>query len=142
MSNRKRNVLVVLIICISALGTVTSADDTESLTIHDVPGQPLGANVQRLVQALDYLGAPLPADTSRALLEAAQDRDARRLQQTLDSHVLFVVSLNPEVRVKAARGPASATLQQGGYTPHIVKVVNDSTVTRQLRVMSPQSGPV
>ena len=107
-----------------------------------VEGQPLGANVLRLVQALDYLGHPLPETTVVELKAAANERDALRLQRLLDPQVLFVVSLNPEVRVKVARGPAESRLQQAGYRPLIIKVLNDSTVTRQLRISSPQSGPV
>jgi hypothetical protein len=33
-------------------------------------------------------------------------------------------------------------LQQGGYTPVLVKVINESTITKRLRIVSPQSGPV
>ena len=107
-----------------------------------VAGQPLAANVKRVLQTLDFLGTPLANATTNSLLEAAQKRDAKHLQELLDAHVLFVVSLNPEVRVKVTRGPAPAVLQQGGFTPLLVKVINDSTVTRQLRILSPQSGPV
>ncbi len=114
----------------------------ESVPIASTDGQPLGANIIRLLQALEYLGHPLPTETVQSLAAAATERDATKLQQLLDSHVLFVVSLNPEVRVKVARGPAPAILQQAGYTPHIVKVLNQSTVTRQLSISSPQSGPV
>jgi hypothetical protein len=63
------------------------------------------------------------------------------MQRLFDPHVLLVVSLNPEVRVKAARGPAKAVLQQAGYTPVLLKVINESTVTKALRISSPQAGP-
>ena len=117
-----------------------AAGDTPRIV--DVEGQPLGANVGRLIQTLDFLGAPLPKDLVKTLNEAVKKRDARKLQALLDSHATFVVSLNPEVRVKVVRGPGKATLQQAGFTPLLVKVVNDSTVTRQLRIHSPQTGPV
>src|SRR5258707_8369638 len=108
----------------------------------EVEGQPLAANATRLAQALEFLGMPFSKDTAKALEDATQARDANNLQQLLDPHVLVVVSINPEARVKAARGPASATLQQGGYVPVIVKVINDSTVKKALRITSPQAGPV
>ncbi len=108
----------------------------------DVEGQPLAANVERLLAALDSLGAPLPAAKTAALQEAIKARDAKKIQGLLDPHVLVVVSLNPESRVKANRGPAAATLQQGGHTPLILKVANDSTVTAPLRISSPQAGPI
>ena len=47
----------------------------------------------------------------------------------LDAHILLAVNLNPEVRVKVSKGPARAVLQQGGYSPVLVKVLNDSTAT-------------
>jgi hypothetical protein len=113
------------------------ADDIQPV---DVEGQPLAANVQRLAQALDFLGTPLPAETVKAIADAGQD--AARLQRLLDPQVLFVVSLNPEARVKVARGPGPAVLQQSGFTPVLIKVVNDSTVKKPLRILSPQAGPV
>src|SRR6266852_33420 len=108
----------------------------------DVEGQPLAANVQRLMEALQFLGAPLPAETAAALKVATKARDVRKIQELLDPKVLVVVTLNPESRVKAARGPAPATLQQAGFVPIVLKVVNDSTVQQALRISSPQSGQV
>jgi hypothetical protein len=107
-----------------------------------VAAQPLAANVTRLVEALDFLGASLPQETKISLAEAARTPDPDRLQRVLDQHALFIVELNPESRAKARRGPAKARLQQGGYTPLIVKVVNLSTVTKELRITSPQAGQV
>jgi hypothetical protein len=107
-----------------------------------VAAQPLAQNVMRLVEALDFVGASLPAVVTNSLAQATRKPDAERLQQVLDEHVLFIVELNPESRVKVRRGPAKAILQQGGYTPVIVKVLNLSTVTKELRISSPQAGQV
>ena len=124
------------------LGALCAIAGADSPPLVEVEGQPLAANVQRLMQALEFLGAPLPAETRAGLDAAAVARDAAKLQELLDPHVLFVVGLNPEVRVKAARGPAKAVIQQAGFTPVLIKVINDSTVTRPLRITSAQSGPV
>lgn len=107
-----------------------------------VEGQPLAANVQRVVEALEFLGTPLTTEKQAALAAAGKSRDAAKLQQLLDTEVLFVVNINPEARVKVARGPAPARLQQSGWTPVLVKVVNESGGTQRLRVRSPQAGPV
>src|SRR5438128_11976125 len=69
----------------------------------DVEGQPLAANVGRILDALQFLGSPLPDETTQSLRDAVKARDARKVQELLDPHVLLVVSLNPESRVKAAR---------------------------------------
>ena len=129
---------------LSALGSspVPLADPSVAVAVVPVEGQPLAANVQRVAEALAYLGAPLPAETRRELTTAGQARDGRKLQEILDSRVLFVVHVNPEARVKLERGPAPAALQQAGYTPVLVKVVNESGGTQRLRIGSPQSGPV
>ena len=73
-----------------------------------VEGQPLAANISRVIEALEYLGAPLPPELRAELGKAGQARDARRLQELLDARVLVVVHINPEARVKVARGPAAA----------------------------------
>jgi hypothetical protein len=130
-------VALILVATPVALGA-----DPPKLEIVNVEGQPLGANVERLLQALDFLGANLPEETTKDLLAAAKERDAKKMQALLDPHVLVLVTLSPEARVKAARGPADAKLQQGGYVPLIVKVVNDSTVKKTLHLTSPQAGKV
>lgn len=118
------------------------AHGEQQVPLEDVPAQPLSANVLRLVEAFDYLGQPVSDDLRTQLSRAIAAKDSRAIQDIVDRHVLFVVSINPELRVKVQRGPADPVLQQAGYTPLIVKVLNDATVTRRLRIDSPQSGPV
>ncbi|MBI4664572.1 MAG: CehA/McbA family metallohydrolase [Verrucomicrobia bacterium] len=123
------------------LGGVLAAHGAALVPV-EVEGQPLAANVERLLNAFEFLGAPLPSGARNALAPALQSRDGHKIQEILEPHVLLAVSLNPEVRVKVSRGPARAVLQQGGYTPVLVKVLNDSTATHRLNITSPHSGPV
>ncbi len=113
-----------------------------SLPIVQVEGQPLAANIQRVVDALDQIGAPLGAELRARLKQAGRTRDAAALQALLDPHVLLAVHIIPDAGVMGARGPAPAMLQQAGYTPVIVKVQNESRGTQELRIGSPQAGPV
>ncbi len=133
-----------LLLCL-LLAVVTSAcvwaDDAKP-TVVEVEGQPLAANVARLLEALEFLGTPLAGNTKTALQKAIDERDARKLQTLLDPHVLTVVSINPESRVKVARGSAAPALQQGGYTPVLVKIVNDGSIKKGLHISSPQGGAV
>ena len=110
--------------------------------VADVDGQPLGQNADRVGKALETLGTPLPADVAAALTQAVAARDAKKIQEIMDARCLLQVTVNPEARVKVARGPAEATIQQSGWRPFILKVVNDSTVKAPLRVTSPQAGDV
>lgn len=114
----------------------------QDLTPVVVEGQPLAGNVQRLLEALQFLGTPLDDKTADALKTPLQKRDAALIQKLLDPHVLVVIDISPEARVKARRGPAAARLQEGGYTPVLLKILNDSTSTAPLRIASPQAGPV
>jgi hypothetical protein len=107
-----------------------------------VEAQPLAANIQRLVEALEYLGTPLPADLRADLTKADRAGDAKSLQALLEARVLLVVHINPEARVRVSRGTAPAVLQQAGHTPVLVKIINESGATGRLRIGSPQSGPV
>lgn len=115
---------------------------TPTLEPIDVEGQPLAANVTRLLEAMQFLGTPFPKEAASKLEDALKSQDAKAIQQLLDPHVLLQVVINPESRVKVGRGPAAATLQQSGYMPVLIKVVNDSTVQKPLRMSSPLSGPV
>ncbi len=106
----------------------------------DEEGQPLAGNVDRVLKALEFLSAPLPKDTDTALRAAVEKQDAKQLQKVLDDRVSFMVNINPEARVKVAEGPLVPALQQSGWTPVLVKVVNESSVKKRLNVTSPQSG--
>jgi len=128
--------LAVIVIAWSGLGGSPAAEPVE------VEGQPLAANVTRVLQALDYLGHPLElADAERAeLAQAIAKQDAAAIQRLLDRQVLVEVHLNPESRVKAVRGGAAARLQEGGWTPVLIRIANEAHVTAPLRVFSPQGG--
>ena len=78
-----------------ALAAPARAQD-QKLEAVEVEGQPLAENARRLLEALQFLGAPLPAATADAVQQAARDRDAKKLQQLLDPQVLLVVNINPE----------------------------------------------
>ncbi|MSR51463.1 MAG: hypothetical protein CK551_03270 [Planctomycetaceae bacterium] len=108
----------------------------------EVEGQPLAAQAIRLVDAFEFLGSPLHKNTLEGLKKACEVRDAAKIQQILDPLTLVNININPEARVKAARGKAEASIQQHAYTPFLVKVVNEAKVTSSLKVSSPQMGPV
>ncbi|MBL9142981.1 MAG: CehA/McbA family metallohydrolase [Verrucomicrobiaceae bacterium] len=133
MNAKLASLLVVL--------AVTTTGAAEPPPVIEVEGQPLAANAQRLMQALDFLGAPLAANARAKLQDSIAKRDAAAVQAALDANVLCVVDINPESRVKAARGPAGASVQQAGYTPVLIKVVNHATSVAKLRISSAQAGP-
>jgi hypothetical protein len=132
---------VVAAVLLAALPLVTlrwaTADDPVA-----VEGQPLAENAKRLLNALTFLGTPMPPDTTAKLNDAINAKDAIKIQQILDPQALVLININPEARVKAKRGPGKAVLQQSGFVPVLLKIVNDSTVTKSLRISSPQAGAI
>jgi hypothetical protein len=104
----------------------------------------LRKQVFRLLPALEKPTGPLSEESLsklRALLEresANPGKAAAAVQKLLDRHCLVGVSINPESRVKAARGPAPARLYQGQENLVLVRVHNEAGVTHALAVHSPQ----
>jgi hypothetical protein len=138
----KRTIKIGFAAAALAVLLAASRGPAQTLAVEDVEAQPLAANVNRLLLALDLLGTPFAPDKVGDLRAALKVQDAAKIQKALDPHVALVVNLNPEARVKAKRGPASIVLQQGGYTPLLVKVINESTVTKALKIQSPQALPI
>jgi hypothetical protein len=107
-----------------------------------VEWQPFKAQVKRVLEALEYQGATLPADDMRAIREILENGNgaeaAGKVAALLDKHALIEVNINPESRVKVARGQAKAELAQAGWRAFLVKVENQAGVTAELHAISPQ----
>lgn len=118
--------------------------------IEEVEWAPLREQGQRLVRVLSDLKAPLPeriAAPFKELLDRppAPDLAVRQVQRLLDGRCLVAVSINPESRVKVARGPAPVELVLDRPTYLLIKVHNEAGVTHPLAVTGPQlttAGPV
>ena len=102
--------------------------------VSDVDLQPLKAQIQRLIQATDYLGEPLSAETKRRLSRALGQADAAKavaaVQQILDAQCLVGININPESRVKVNAGPAKHELVEQGWRSFLVKVNNQANDRR------------
>ncbi|MBL9200002.1 MAG: CehA/McbA family metallohydrolase [Opitutaceae bacterium] len=104
----------------------------------EVEAQPLIAQAKRIAEALAYTGSPLPEAERRVLESIPADAPdaAARVQALLDQHCLFLVTINPEMRVKVAVGPAAAVLMEQGWRQFLVKVRNEAGATAALRATS------
>jgi len=111
-----------------------------------VPLQPLAQQVRQLAEALDYLGEPLPAGEIASIDKAIANPDekaaAAALEAILDPHVIAIVDINAESRVKVEQGAAEPALLEDGTRLFLVKVTNRAGVTAELKVASPNSGDV
>ena len=125
----------------SYLGLATAAAKLPIVT--DVGLQPLAAQVARVQDALEYLGAPLSVADRQALAEAGATADngqgIQKIQQVLDARCLFGVTISAEMRVRVNPGPARAELDEKGWRIFLVKVVNECGTTAALQVESPNA---
>src|ERR1041385_5179911 len=111
--------------------------------VKGVEWQPLAAQVHRLFDALDYLGSPVSQEI-RTAFEAlpggkTDDAAVQEVQKLLDPLCLLLVEINPESRVKVARGAATPELLEQGWRQFLVKVQNDAGVTAALKAESPNA---
>ena len=75
-----------------------------------VERQPLEAATTRLVEALTYVGAPLPEEDKKAIHAAMANSSnvqaVIQIQKVLDRRCVAIVHINAESRVEVAEGPA------------------------------------
>src|SRR6266404_6449289 len=94
-----------------------------------VERQPLEAQVKRVVQTLDLLGAPLPRADKKALAKAAQKKrnaaTVATIQAILDKHCLAYLDISDgkkATRLSVKQGPAPAELAEQGWRVFLIKV--------------------
>jgi hypothetical protein len=111
--------------------------------VETVEAQPLLAQVKRIVEAMEFLGTPLPAATIAGLESAGRESDdarvAKAVQAALDSHCLMALSLPAEGKGTLVRGPADPALVEQGWRQFLVKVVNGSGTTSTGTILSPSA---
>ena len=123
-------------ICFAVSGSLCA----ESLPlVTRVELQPLAAQVERVLQALESTGSPVTADQLKAIHAALSESDeaaaVEKIQKLLDPLCLVGVQINPESRVKVQEGPASKELIEQGWRVFLVKVNNQAGVTARCYVV-------
>ena len=133
-----------LLVTLGTLLLVTAPLRAQALPAVEAVHWPhLREQCRELMQSLDAAKAPLPAATVRALRDlldkepADPDAAVVAVQKLLDAHCLIGVHINPESRVKAARGPAATDLDIGRASVVLVRVHNEGGVTSTLAVSGP-----
>jgi hypothetical protein len=129
-----------LFLCFLALLLLVAGPAAALEPIRDeVNPELLRSQSRRLAQALAPLRPAVGKELTAILDDRALDADkiVVRIQELLDRHCLVGIHINPESRVKAARGPAAAELTTGANYL-LVKVHNEAGVTHALTVDGPQ----
>ncbi len=125
---------------------IAIAEDAAWPKVVEVEQQPLVASTERVVQALDFIGAPIAEDDQKKLAAALKLDDAVKsalgIQSVLDKYCVAGVVINPESRVSVVEGPAKKELIQQGWRTFLVKVHNQAGITAELKIESPNLLPV
>src|SRR6185369_16472 len=104
--------------------------------------QPFIFQTERLVETLDFLGAPISTIDKKnieTIIAKNSEEAITDLQNILDSYTLFQVEVNPESRVKVKQGLAKPALQQYGWSTFLIKAENQAGITAILEVLSEQA---
>ena len=111
-----------------------------------VESQPLISAVSRLIEAMEYIGTPLPADVvSKLQLLNPGDDDkfvTQRIQELLDPLCLALVSVNDQGPPLTAKGKAKPELIEQGWRSFLIKVVNKPGRRGRLLIESPNAKPL
>lgn len=133
-------------VCLLLWACATPARAQSLSPVDEVEWPPFREQVQGLLSGLRKLGAPLPAETEAAVRKLTDEKApanprlaARDVQKLLDAHCLVGVHINPESRVKAARGDRAAGLSLGRPALVLVRVHNEGGVTHPLTAASEQA---
>jgi hypothetical protein len=124
-----------------AVNASLAAAQTPLPIVEDVPDTELRQQIKLLREVMnDSL-----TETDRATLERAANEKpenaanfSENVQKLLDPYCLIGVTINPESRVKAARGPRGSELVRGQETLVLIKVQNEAGVTQGLKVTGDQ----
>jgi len=137
-----------LLLCVPLAGLIVPpASAAELPRVTKVELQPLAAQVQRVADALDFVGNPLPAADKDALHKASADSDPARaietIQSVLDKHCLAGVRIGKNNELDIEPGPARAELAEQGWRVFLIKVENAAGLSNvELRPSSPNALPM
>ena len=142
--------LIVLNLCLLLTGQISVGNShgcaEDFVVVTGVPRQPLMAATERLIEALEFSGSPLPSSILVQLRDAEKLKDAKAgskaIQAILDPLCLAEVHINAESRVKVKEGPCEKRLLEKGWRAFLVKVHNEAGINPELIVESPNAQPV
>jgi hypothetical protein len=130
-----RLLLLATVSC--AIGVSTAVAQSALPIVEEVDSTLLQKQIRRLQEVIQDSLSTADRAVLRDLAEAKDDI-GERVQKLLDPYCLIGVTINPESRVKAARGPRTAELIRGREALILIKVQNDAGVTQGLRVSGEQ----
>ena len=115
-------------------------------TVNRVETQPLLKSIRRLMEAMSYIGSPLPDSVVTPLEQISLTDDAQtvtmKVQALLDPLCIAGVSVTENGAPLVARGEADALSMEQGWRTLLVKVVNQPGRTQRFVIDSPNAQPL
>ena len=137
--------LLLLLACALTLSFSPAVRADGLPIVTDVQQQPLVAATERLIEAMNYVGAPFSQADLKTLRAAMRNTDATKsivgIQRVLDKYCVAGVKISPESRVKVAEGDAKKELVQPGWRTLLVKSSNQAGINPRLIAASPNAAP-
>ncbi|HEV2948341.1 MAG TPA: hypothetical protein VGX70_13265 [Gemmataceae bacterium] len=138
-ASRLTGVILLFVVEVSSAG-----GQSDVPTVDDVDVRALRVQCRQVLDALSKMKAAMAPEIERELRALLKDEKqpsdelAAKIQKLLNDQCLVGVSINPESRVKAARGPRSAELFVDKESVVLVRVLNEAGVTHALSLEGPQ----
>ena len=114
--------LVTCFLCLFALAATVRGETAVELRV-PVEGQPLSANITRVLQALQFLGTPLSGDTIKEVEAAAQALD----EVDLPTQALASIAKKEEIIYVRGREDEPIILEKHSPVLHLIQMIRDET---------------
>lgn len=140
MSSSMRR-LGAAVLTLAGLTVWVSSSQAALPAVSDVDKQPLVVNVERVMEALEFIGRPLSkADAKKmsAALKASDKKAVMAIQDVLDNYAMAAISIDSLRKVTVSPASAGAMpLVKDGWTTYLIKVINEAGETSAVDVNSP-----
>jgi hypothetical protein len=90
--------------------------------------------IEAVLAEYQQRGGKITDAQQKQLTQALADKDRQAVRNALSDHILLEVWINPESRVKVARGKGSAELVVEKSRVFLVEIVNDAGAVAEMRV--------
>lgn len=141
--NVRADKLALLVFCVAFV--LSSAIAQGGATVNPTPRTQeqiriasLITNVHNVVAVLEQHGVRFNSSDLNSLTNLVSSSSSEAIERILSRHILFQVHINPEMRVKVARGSATASLHSGAWRYFLARIENESGTTAPLQGESPQ----
>ena len=117
---------------------------SKSTAVDAVESQPMLASIRRLIDAMDYIGNPLPKETvNRLRALSGSDREiTRQIQEILDPRCFAELSVKKDGVSDVRVINHEPELLEQGWRTFLVKVINKPGNTGRLLIRSPNAEPI